>query len=488
MTSIPIINQTFITKLSDELTKDLITLLEEDDEHNVTIEAGEEPNVKKFKAHYYILRMRSPYFRQALSSRWAKQENGIYIFKKPNISPETFSIILKYIYSSTIKVETLSEVEIVNVLGAADELCLNVLVEVLQGVLMERKHLWMDKQSVLIYNAGQKYPTCTLLSEIMQEALYQEPELLLKSDDFTSLEVETVNWLLQRDDLGMSELDLWRRLVEWGIGQLQTTLDPEVTKWSDEEFASLEKILRPCIPYIRWRHIPAAEFEKQVSIFKRLLPPELHDPDISGSSVFYTSPTYSTVASRIQSVLINPDQAARIASWIDRLDITPLENSDNKLYKSWQIPYQFKLVVRGSRDQKFLQHTLTSNQAVVIIKPSNSTEILGGYNPLSWSKKSISSNKEPQNTAPLKDSFVFSLGSEEENDILSRVIDPKDSIYCNVYCSPVFGKGDLFPKGHFEIGQPCGCKQTSYEKPLRQSADQFIIEEFEVFQVIKKEY
>ncbi|CAG8536624.1 40124_t:CDS:2 [Gigaspora margarita] len=378
MTSIPIINQTFITKLSDELTKDLITLLEEDDEHNVIIEAGEEPNVKKFNAHYYILRMRSPYFRQALSSRWAKQENGVYIFKKPNISPETFSIIL-------------NEVEIGNVLGAADELCLNVLVEVLQGVLMERKHLWMDKQSVLIYNAGQKYPT-------------------------------------------------------------------------------------------------SAEFEKQVSIYKRLLPPELHDPDISGSSVFYTSPTYSTVASRIQSVLINPDQAARIASWIDRLDITPLENSDNKLYKSWHIPYQFKLVVRGSRDQKFLQHTLTSNQAIVIIKPSNSTEILGGYNPLSWSKKSISSNKEPQNTAPLKDSFVFSLGSDEKNDILSRVIDPKDSIYCNVYCSPVFGKGDLFPKGHFEIGQPCGCKQTSYEKPLRQSADQFIIEEFEVFQVIKKEY
>ncbi|CAG8615973.1 13806_t:CDS:2, partial [Cetraspora pellucida] len=462
------------TRLFDELTKDLITLLEEDDEHNVVIEAGEEPNIKKFKAHYYILRMRSPYFRQALSSRWAKQENGVYIFRKPNISPETFSIIL-------------NEVEIVNVLGAADELCLNVLVEVLQGVLVERKHLWMDKQSVLIYNAGQKYPTCTLLSEIMQEALYQEPELLLKSDDFTSLEVETVNWLLQRDDLGMSELDLWLRLVEWGIGQLQTSLDPEVTKWTDEEFTSLEKILRPCIPYIRWRHIPASEFEKQVSIFKDLLPSELHDPDITGSSAFYTSPIYSTVASRIQSVLINPDQAARIASWIDKLDITPLENGES-IYKSWHIPYQFKLVVRGSRDQKFLQHTLTSNQAVVIIKPSNSTEILGGYNPLSWSKKSISSNKEPQNTAPLKDSFVFSLGTDDTDDILSRVIDPKDSIYCNVYCSPVFGKGDLFPKGHFEIGQPCGCKQTSYEKALRESVEQFIIEEFEVFQVIKKEY
>ncbi|CAG8608323.1 5099_t:CDS:1, partial [Racocetra fulgida] len=29
---------------------------------------------------------------------------------------------------------------------------------------------------------------------------------------------------------------------------------------------------------------------------------------------------------------------------------------------------------------------------------------------------------------------------------------PKDSIYCNVYCSPVFEKGDLFPKGHLKLG------------------------------------
>ncbi|RIB10682.1 hypothetical protein C2G38_2205455 [Gigaspora rosea] len=98
----------------------------------------------------------------------------------------------------------------------------------------------------------------------MQEALYQEPELLLKSDDFTSLEFQK-KFIIKiclisidsrpRDNLGMSELDIWRRLVEWGI----------------------------------------AEFEKQVSIFKHLLPPELHDPYINSSSVFYTSPTYSII-------------------------------------------------------------------------------------------------------------------------------------------------------------------------------------------------
>ncbi|CAG8529495.1 9092_t:CDS:2 [Acaulospora morrowiae] len=474
--------------LYKELTNDLINLLEEDDEHNVIIEAGEPPNTRKFKAHYYMLRMRSPYFKQALSNRWAKQENGVYIFKKPNISPDTFDIILRYIYTSLINVEALNEGEIVNILGAADELCLNKLVEVLQEELIDRKHSWMNKQSVLIYNASQKYPTCTMLSEITQEALYQQPELLLESEDFAALEVETVIWLLKRDDLGMPETDLWKRLVEWGIGQLPVPLDPDVTKWCDRDFMELEEKLRPCIPYIRWKHIAAADFKKQIETYRRLLPPELCELG-TDKSLLFNSPLYSQAPSRIQSVLIDPNQAARIASWIDKLDLVTYssaeegdaESKTTKFYDPWNIPYHFKLVVRGSRNEKFGQHTLLSNQAVVIIRPENSNELLGGYNPLSWNKKSISPNKEPQNAELLKDSFIFSLGDDVngKQDIISRVIDAKDSIYCNVYCSPVFGKGDLFPKGHFEIKQPCGCKQTSYEKALRSTSEQFYIEEFE---------
>src|SRR6185369_17896769 len=100
----------------------------------------------------------------------------------------------RYIYSAKINIEKLNEVEIVNVLGAADELCLNILVDVLQNVLIDRKHVWMNKKSVLIYNASQKYPTCTLLSDMIGEALFQEPDLLLKSVDYVDLEFDTLVW------------------------------------------------------------------------------------------------------------------------------------------------------------------------------------------------------------------------------------------------------------------------------------------------------
>ncbi|CAG8767864.1 25190_t:CDS:2, partial [Gigaspora rosea] len=75
-------------------------------------------------------------------------------------------------------------------------------------------------------------------------------------------------------------LEASRRMGNWSTSNYRY-LDPEVTKWSNKEFAALEKI--------------SSEFEKQVSIFKHLLPPELHDPYINSSSVFYTSPTYSII-------------------------------------------------------------------------------------------------------------------------------------------------------------------------------------------------
>ncbi|CAG8791011.1 29114_t:CDS:1, partial [Racocetra persica] len=76
-------NQNFI--------KDFSNLLEDFD---IKIKAGEEPNVKEFEAHSSILSARSVYFKTALSSQWARRENGIIIFNKPNISPLVFEILI----------------------------------------------------------------------------------------------------------------------------------------------------------------------------------------------------------------------------------------------------------------------------------------------------------------------------------------------------------------------------------------------------------
>src|SRR5947207_11691868 len=86
-TSILIKDAIIISDLSD----DIGGLLETSENYDVLIYAGEEDqDIQEFKTHSQILSARSPYFRAALSSRWAKKEGNTFIFKKPNISPDIF--------------------------------------------------------------------------------------------------------------------------------------------------------------------------------------------------------------------------------------------------------------------------------------------------------------------------------------------------------------------------------------------------------------
>ena len=81
--------------ITENLSKDLSNLLKNNDDYDVKIKVGKEPNVKEFKLHSLILSSRSVYFKRALSSQWAKKENGIIIFEKSNISPLVFEILVK---------------------------------------------------------------------------------------------------------------------------------------------------------------------------------------------------------------------------------------------------------------------------------------------------------------------------------------------------------------------------------------------------------
>ena len=75
-------------------SQNYIELLEDDEYYDITIEVGEDPNVKIFRAHMNILCYRSPYLRRALASK--KNKDGVLAhIKLPNVSPEIFQIVLK---------------------------------------------------------------------------------------------------------------------------------------------------------------------------------------------------------------------------------------------------------------------------------------------------------------------------------------------------------------------------------------------------------
>ena len=70
-------------------------LLKDDKYYDVTIEVGEDPNVKIFHAHMNILCYRFPYLQQTLASNKKNNDNVWAHIKLPNILPEIFQIILE---------------------------------------------------------------------------------------------------------------------------------------------------------------------------------------------------------------------------------------------------------------------------------------------------------------------------------------------------------------------------------------------------------
>ena len=83
-------------KLLLKLSQNLLEILNDEEYYDVTIEVGNDPYVKVFRAHLVILYYRSSYLKRILSTNRKKNNDGNLIhIRLPNFSPEIFQIILR---------------------------------------------------------------------------------------------------------------------------------------------------------------------------------------------------------------------------------------------------------------------------------------------------------------------------------------------------------------------------------------------------------
>ncbi|PKC62517.1 hypothetical protein RhiirA1_465037, partial [Rhizophagus irregularis] len=108
-------------------------------------------------------------------------------------------------------------------------------------------------------------------------------------------------------------------------------------------------------------------------------------------------------------------------------------------------------------------------------------EILGGYNPLKW--------ETTGKWCKANDSFIFSFKNKNIKDaILSNVKDASRALDYSGVCGPRFGC-DLTI---YNINNPAAafdttyCNKMSYERSIRDTREAFSIEDYEVFQIIRK--
>jgi hypothetical protein len=437
----------------ESLSRDFTSLLDTGEYSDVIIQVGQEPFIKEFRVHSLILRTRSLYFRYALSNTWAKTKGNYIIFRKPNISPNVFEIILKYIYGASLKLSEINVKIILEILKAADELCISELVEHIQEFLLYTPELILSNL-VLIHQFVKEYEHFTELQTFCLNTINQDPAIFFETEDFITIDQSILLSILKANNLIMKEIDIWNKIVEWGIAQ-NPILSHDIETWTNEQFSIFRNIIQPFIDFIKFSLISPDDFLKKVFPFHQVI----------GTS--------SGIGPRdIDSTLIMAKHASLISGW---------------MINDPQMPshFEFRLLLRGTRDGFTAEtfHKLCDNKGptVTILRVKDTGELLGGYTPTNWD-------------ASLEDfsysgrSFIFSLGNDNLNDVIcSRVNDPNCACYNCEDSGPSFGgaETDLQLWGNFKEECFCRCVKTSYERKIRESEDYFSVDEYEVFQVVR---
>jgi hypothetical protein len=370
---------------------------------------------------------------------------------------------------------------------AADELLLQELIDYLQKYLIENKLEWMEQHFELIHRKSFQSNNLQELQQFCTNLMAKSPEKIFKSLDFTSLPEKSLISLIKRDDLQMKEIEIWEYVLKWGLAQNQT-LAPDPDAWSDDDFKTMENTLQHCLPLIRFFSLPSKEFFNKVSPYKKILKRQLYedilrsymDPD-SEPSENIPLPRSIKIDGIINSKIVNLNIVSTISRWIDKVDV----NSKYSHFRELYLPYKFELLLRGSRDgftpKKF--HELCDGKPITVsfIKVKGTDEIIGGYNPLKW--------ESSDTWGETKDSFIFSFKSKNnffKDAILSNVRDINYAVANHPECGPHFGDDLVIYASNESTDYVACCEREYYEMKIRDTEDNFSIEDYEVFQIIKR--
>ncbi|RIB21815.1 hypothetical protein C2G38_1058152 [Gigaspora rosea] len=151
----------------------------------------------------------------------------------------------------------------------------------------------------------------------------------------------------------MEEAKIWKIIIEWGVAQ-NPGMSPDPKNWSNDNFLTVKTTLQNCLPHIRYFQIPGVDVIDHLQPYRRILDDNLWD-DIMKRLISPSKPISSVILpSRVvltqnlpPSTIINEAHAAEITSWIDK-------KAD--AYSATNYPYEFKLLLRGTRDGLLLLH------------------------------------------------------------------------------------------------------------------------------------
>ncbi|RIB30732.1 hypothetical protein C2G38_2026600 [Gigaspora rosea] len=240
------------TKLFEQLSSSLNELLKNNEEYNVIIEVGQEPNIHTFKYN----------------------DNNLKIIKQANVSIEVFDVIIKYIYNGIISLETIDASDIFKLLIASSEFGLEELIKHIQLFLIENHTSWLHLNFSFIYQASLKNNNLKDLQQFYTNIIEKNPIIIFDSDDFPDLSENILIDILKLENLQMNEGKIWDYVIKWGIAQ-NPSLPLKLDQWSEMHFLALKNSLQNCFPLIRYFQISGEDIFDKVRPYRKILDPIL---------------------------------------------------------------------------------------------------------------------------------------------------------------------------------------------------------------------
>ncbi|KAL5012972.1 hypothetical protein ScPMuIL_011523 [Solemya velum] len=234
-------------------------MLEHEIACDVTFILGE--TKQEVRAHKFILISRSPVFSAMFCGSLVETQEPITI---PDIAPEVFKILLRYMYSDQLSLldprealETLyaaKKYSVAGLISACKEFCL-------EKIDVENGCLLLDHADKLDEHAF--FQTC-------QTYILENGEKSILSATFCKMSRHCVEKVVEADDLSACELSVWEALVGWAEAECERQ-GMAITD------VNIRQAMGDLVYSVRFRGISPDMFAKRVSTTDILTPIEVAD-------------------------------------------------------------------------------------------------------------------------------------------------------------------------------------------------------------------
>eukprot|EP00808_Paulinella_micropora_P001266 g80071.t1 len=159
-----------------------------------------------FYGHKILLAARSKVFESMFFSGFCEARAQCVEIAVPDVHPRAFGVLLQHLYTDT---ETLSYDVVLYVLYAAKKYQVGSLVEACFS-FMERK-LTAENACIILESAPYLLDTWTYAMEFIEKNASE----VLGSEAFLRLSAPSLKRLVQSDNLGVSEIQIWESCLQW---------------------------------------------------------------------------------------------------------------------------------------------------------------------------------------------------------------------------------------------------------------------------------